>query len=133
MFPKSTHETFAQKMYQTYKAHKRFSKPKLARTAFTINHYAGDVSTKLLSHKFIKISTNSNCLQCNRLHTKQTSFLIRTKIMLWQSTKHCWMLQNAPLLRICSLHCLKNLLNSPSSRLLVHDLRYILAINLSEL
>ncbi|KAG0458351.1 hypothetical protein HPP92_023508 [Vanilla planifolia] len=43
MFPKSTHETFAQKLYQTYKAHKRFSKPKLARTAFTINHYAGDV------------------------------------------------------------------------------------------
>ncbi|XP_009395668.2 myosin-12-like isoform X1 [Musa acuminata AAA Group] len=44
MFPKSTHETFAQKMYQTYKNHKRFSKPKLARTAFTINHYAGDVA-----------------------------------------------------------------------------------------
>ncbi|VAI36655.1 unnamed protein product [Triticum turgidum subsp. durum] len=44
MFPKSTHETFAQKMYQTYKSHKRFSKPKLARTAFTINHYAGDVT-----------------------------------------------------------------------------------------
>ncbi|KAG2372288.1 Myosin-12 Myosin XI [Vigna angularis] len=42
MFPKSTHETFAQKMYQTYKSHKRFSKPKLARTDFTINHYAGD-------------------------------------------------------------------------------------------
>ncbi|EXC46298.1 Myosin-2 heavy chain [Morus notabilis] len=44
MFPKSTHETFAQKMYQIYKAHKRFSKPKLARTDFTINHYAGDVT-----------------------------------------------------------------------------------------
>ncbi|XP_048323404.2 myosin-12 isoform X1 [Ziziphus jujuba] len=44
MFPKSTHETFAQKMYQTYKAHKRFSKPKLSRTDFTINHYAGDVT-----------------------------------------------------------------------------------------
>ncbi|XP_072989878.1 myosin-12-like isoform X2 [Typha latifolia] len=44
MFPKSTHETFAQKMYQTYKGHKRFAKPKLARTAFTINHYAGDVT-----------------------------------------------------------------------------------------
>lgn len=43
MFPKSTHETFAQKMYQTYKGHKRFSKPKLSRTDFTINHYAGDV------------------------------------------------------------------------------------------
>ncbi|KAF9609184.1 hypothetical protein IFM89_013574 [Coptis chinensis] len=44
MFPKSTHETFAQKMYQTYKNHKRFSKPKLAQTAFTVNHYAGDVT-----------------------------------------------------------------------------------------
>ncbi|XP_074563999.1 myosin-12-like [Curcuma longa] len=44
MFPKSTHETFSQKMYQTYKSHKRFSKPKLAHTAFTINHYAGDVT-----------------------------------------------------------------------------------------
>ncbi|KAL5549552.1 hypothetical protein UlMin_004783 [Ulmus minor] len=44
MFPKSTHVTFAQKMYQTYKGHKRFSKPKLARTDFTINHYAGDVT-----------------------------------------------------------------------------------------
>ncbi|KAG9133660.1 hypothetical protein Leryth_021836 [Lithospermum erythrorhizon] len=44
MFPKSTHETFAQKMYQTYKGHKRFIKPKLARTDFTINHYAGDVT-----------------------------------------------------------------------------------------
>lgn len=43
MFPRSTHETFAQKMYHTYKGHKRFSKPKLARTDFTINHYAGDV------------------------------------------------------------------------------------------
>ncbi|XP_024993286.1 myosin-12-like isoform X1 [Cynara cardunculus var. scolymus] len=44
MFPKSTHETFAQKMYQTYNSHKRFSKPKLSRTNFTINHYAGDVT-----------------------------------------------------------------------------------------
>ncbi|KAJ9563359.1 hypothetical protein OSB04_008519 [Centaurea solstitialis] len=44
MFPKATHETFAQSMYQKYKAHKRFSKPKLSRTNFTINHYAGDVT-----------------------------------------------------------------------------------------
>lgn len=46
MFPRSTHETFAQKLYQTFKDHKRFSKPKLARTDFTINHYAGDVRSK---------------------------------------------------------------------------------------
>ncbi|OMO78429.1 IQ motif, EF-hand binding site [Corchorus capsularis] len=43
MFPKSTHETFTQKLYQTFKDHKRFVKPKLARTEFTIVHYAGEV------------------------------------------------------------------------------------------
>ncbi|XP_038897457.1 myosin-11 isoform X2 [Benincasa hispida] len=43
MFPKSTHETFSQKLYQTFKNHKRFTKPKLARSDFTIVHYAGDV------------------------------------------------------------------------------------------
>ncbi|XP_010522441.1 PREDICTED: myosin-7 [Tarenaya hassleriana] len=44
MFPRSTHDTFAQKLYQTFKDHKRFTKPKLARTDFTICHYAGDVT-----------------------------------------------------------------------------------------
>ncbi|GAB2293322.1 hypothetical protein Dimus_027524 [Dionaea muscipula] len=44
MFPKSTHETFAQKLYQTLKNNKRFSKPKFSRTAFTISHYAGEVT-----------------------------------------------------------------------------------------
>uniref|UniRef100_A0A2C9WMD3 Myosin motor domain-containing protein n=2 Tax=Manihot esculenta TaxID=3983 RepID=A0A2C9WMD3_MANES len=43
MFPKSTHETFAQKLYQTFKDHKRFIKPKLTRADFTIVHYAGEV------------------------------------------------------------------------------------------
>lgn len=43
MFPKSTHETFAQKLYQTFKSNKRFIKPKLSRTDFTISHYAGEV------------------------------------------------------------------------------------------
>ncbi|WMV47058.1 hypothetical protein MTR67_040443 [Solanum verrucosum] len=42
MFPRSTHETFAQKLYQTFTNHKRFCKPKLARSDFTICHYAGD-------------------------------------------------------------------------------------------
>ncbi|XP_021770214.1 myosin-9-like [Chenopodium quinoa] len=43
MFPKSTHETFSQKLYQTFKTNKRFIKPKLSRTDFTIAHYAGEV------------------------------------------------------------------------------------------
>jgi myosin-5 len=44
MFPKSTHETFAQKLYQTFKNYKRFTKPKLSRTSFAISHYAGEVT-----------------------------------------------------------------------------------------
>ncbi|CAM0882392.1 unnamed protein product [Alopecurus aequalis] len=44
MFPKSTHETLSQKLYEKFKNHKRFAKPKLSRTAFTIQHYAGDVT-----------------------------------------------------------------------------------------
>ncbi|KAL0322108.1 UNVERIFIED_CONTAM: Myosin-11, partial [Sesamum calycinum] len=43
MFPKSTHETFSNKLYQTFKNNKRFIKPKLSRTNFTIAHYAGEV------------------------------------------------------------------------------------------
>ncbi|XP_024926209.3 myosin-11 [Ziziphus jujuba] len=43
MFPKSTHETFSNKLYQTFMKHKRFIKPKLSRTNFTIAHYAGEV------------------------------------------------------------------------------------------
>ncbi|KAK7397333.1 hypothetical protein VNO78_18501 [Psophocarpus tetragonolobus] len=43
MFPKSTHETFSNKLYQTFKNHKRFVKPKLSRTEFIISHYAGEV------------------------------------------------------------------------------------------
>lgn len=44
MFPRSTHETFAQKLYQNFLNNKRFKKPKLARSDFTICHYAGDVT-----------------------------------------------------------------------------------------
>nr|XP_029123556.1 myosin-6 isoform X2 [Elaeis guineensis] len=44
MLPRSTHETFAQKLYQSFKNHKRFSKPKLSPSDFTISHYAGDVT-----------------------------------------------------------------------------------------
>ncbi|KAK8930678.1 hypothetical protein KSP39_PZI016534 [Platanthera zijinensis] len=43
MFPKSTYETFSQKLYQTFKTHNRFVKPKLSRSDFTICHYAGEV------------------------------------------------------------------------------------------
>ncbi|XP_059070090.1 myosin-17-like [Cryptomeria japonica] len=45
MFPRSTdHETFTEKLYQTFKSNKRFRIPKLSRTDFTICHYAGEVT-----------------------------------------------------------------------------------------
>lgn len=44
MFPKCTHESFSQKLYEKFRNNKRFCKPKLSRTAFTIQHYAGEVS-----------------------------------------------------------------------------------------
>lgn len=56
MFPKSTHETFAQKLYQTFQKHKRFVKPKLSRTDFTICHYAGEVGSIFLSSSCIELS-----------------------------------------------------------------------------
>ncbi|KAH7440883.1 hypothetical protein KP509_03G015200 [Ceratopteris richardii] len=44
MFPKSTHETFATKLFQHFKNNRRFKKPKLSTTDFTIAHYAGEVT-----------------------------------------------------------------------------------------
>eukprot|EP00850_Spirogloea_muscicola_P014538 SM000105S13883 [mRNA] locus=s105:253694:266157:- [translate_table: standard] len=44
MFPRSTHETFATKLYQAFSNNLRFSKPKVSRTDFTIDHYAGQVT-----------------------------------------------------------------------------------------
>ena len=43
-FPKATSADFAQKLYNSFTENKRFSKPKLSRSAFTLNHYAGNVT-----------------------------------------------------------------------------------------
>ncbi|KAG6505647.1 hypothetical protein ZIOFF_038012 [Zingiber officinale] len=48
MLPRSTHETFAQKLYQSFKNNKCFNKPKLSRSDFTICHYAGDQQLQAL-------------------------------------------------------------------------------------
>ncbi|XP_063937262.1 myosin-8 isoform X3 [Daucus carota subsp. sativus] len=47
ILPRSTHKTFAEKLYQTFSSHKRFKKPKFSQTDFTICHYAGDVCTSV--------------------------------------------------------------------------------------
>jgi myosin V len=45
-FPKATHQDYAQKLYSTPNVSdsKRFSKPRLAQSDFTIAHYAGEVT-----------------------------------------------------------------------------------------
>ncbi|KAG8635974.1 myosin-15 isoform X2 [Manihot esculenta] len=44
MFPKSTHETFATKLFQNFCAHPRLEKAKFSETDFTVSHYAGKVT-----------------------------------------------------------------------------------------
>ncbi|KAK9683914.1 hypothetical protein RND81_10G174600 [Saponaria officinalis] len=44
MFPKSTHETFANKLFQNFPAHPRLQKAKFSQTDFGISHYAGKVT-----------------------------------------------------------------------------------------
>jgi len=82
MFPKSTHETFSNKLYQTFKTHKRFIKPKLSRTDFIISHYAGevlfDLSTnfsKKMRNLCILISTVINL----QVHYQSDQFLDKNK------------------------------------------------------
>ena len=44
MFPATTHEQFAQKLYGALRDETRFKKPKRSTTAFTLDHYAGEVT-----------------------------------------------------------------------------------------
>lgn len=41
MFPKSTHQTFTNKLFQNFRGHPRLEKAKFYETDFTISHYAG--------------------------------------------------------------------------------------------
>ncbi|KAL3655801.1 hypothetical protein CASFOL_000197 [Castilleja foliolosa] len=44
MFPKSTHETFTNKLFQNFCSHRRLEKAKFSETDFFISHYAGKVN-----------------------------------------------------------------------------------------
>ncbi|KAL6556707.1 hypothetical protein OROGR_005995 [Orobanche gracilis] len=44
MFPKSTHETFSNKLFQNFRSHRCLEKAKFCETDFTISHYAGKVN-----------------------------------------------------------------------------------------
>ncbi|KAK4366137.1 hypothetical protein RND71_014017 [Anisodus tanguticus] len=82
MFPRSTHEMFAQKLYQTFKNHKRFCKPKLARSDFTICHYAGDVTYQtelfLEKNKDYVIAEHQALLNASKCSFQQLQSLLET-------------------------------------------------------
>lgn len=127
MLPRSTHETFAQKLYQTYKNHKRFAKPKLSRSDFTICHYAGDVCMDcfciFLQHSLYQPWYESMVL-C-RSPIKRNYFWTRTKIMLLLSIRLCWVLQNVHLFQAFSLFYLRIPQNLQSFHPLVLGSRWI--------
>lgn len=129
MLPRSTHETFAQKLYQTFKNHKRFAKPKLSRSDFTICHYAGDVSTECFA--FILLAELVLMWKCSlyRLPIKHSYFWTRIKIMLLLNIRLSWVLQNVPSFLAFFLFCLRIPQNPPSFHPLVLDSRWIIVSN----
>lgn len=62
MLRNSTHEIFAEKLYQKYKDNPHFSRPKFSRSDFTIHHYAGNVTyqTDLFLDKNIDAAVNEH-------------------------------------------------------------------------
>ncbi|CAM0877745.1 unnamed protein product [Alopecurus aequalis] len=67
MLRNSTHETFAEKLYQKFKDNQHFSKPKFSRSDFTVHHYAGNVTyqTDLFLDKNIDYAVNEHQVLLN--------------------------------------------------------------------
>ncbi|KAG8099976.1 hypothetical protein GUJ93_ZPchr0013g37336 [Zizania palustris] len=74
MLRNSTHETFAEKLYQNFKSNPHFSRPKFSRSDFTIHHYAGHVTyqTDLFLDKNIDYAVNEHQVL---LHDSRCSFV----------------------------------------------------------
>ncbi|MFS8022610.1 putative myosin head, motor domain, armadillo-like helical [Helianthus anomalus] len=66
VFPRSTHETFSHKLYQTFRSHPRFFKPKLSRTGFTISHYAGESEQFLDKNKDYVVPEHQDMLTASK-------------------------------------------------------------------
>lgn len=66
MFPKSTHETFTNKLFQNFLAHARLEKAKFYETDFTISHYAGKAcQTKtFVTSLYVHEENDCYCYSC---------------------------------------------------------------------
>ncbi|XP_042486248.1 myosin-15 isoform X2 [Macadamia integrifolia] len=74
MFPKSTHETFSTKLFQSFRTHPRLEKAKFSETDFTISHYAGKVNYQ--TDSFLDKNRDYVVVEhCNLLSSSKCSFV----------------------------------------------------------
>ncbi|KAJ3695578.1 hypothetical protein LUZ60_000955 [Juncus effusus] len=74
MFPKSTHETFSTKLFQSFKSHKRLEKTKFSETNFTLSHYAGKVTYQ--TDSFLDKNRDYVIMEhCNLLSSSKCTFV----------------------------------------------------------
>ncbi|KAJ4806937.1 Myosin-17 [Rhynchospora pubera] len=97
MLPRATHETFATSMYNKFKGNKRFSKPKLSRTDFTISHFAGDLQLNSLMDTLN--ATEPHYVRC----VKPNNVL---KPMIFQNSSILQQLQCGGVLEAIRISCL---------------------------
>ncbi|RLN32866.1 myosin-6-like [Panicum miliaceum] len=89
MLRNSTHEIFAEKLYQKFKGNPHFSRPKFARSDFTIHHYAGNVTyqTDLFLDKNIDYAVNEHQVLLNASRCSFVSSLFPPSEESTKSTK----------------------------------------------
>lgn len=74
MFPKSTHETFSNKLFQNFRSHRRLEKAKFSETDFIISHYAGKVNYQ--TETFIDKNRDYVVVEhCNLLASSRCPFI----------------------------------------------------------
>ncbi|CAL5065850.1 unnamed protein product [Urochloa decumbens] len=89
MLRNSTHEVFAEKLYQKFKGNPHFSRPKFSRSDFTIHHYAGNVTyqTDLFLDKNIDYAVNEHQVLLNASRCSFVSSLFPPSEESTKSTK----------------------------------------------
>ncbi|KAL3497415.1 hypothetical protein ACH5RR_040147 [Cinchona calisaya] len=74
MFPRSTHATFSNKLFQNFRAHLRLEKAKFSETDFTISHYAGKVTYQ--TQAFLDKNRDYVVVEhCNLLSSSKCQFI----------------------------------------------------------
>ncbi|KAG9135235.1 hypothetical protein Leryth_013509 [Lithospermum erythrorhizon] len=74
MFPKSTHATFSNKLFQNFGSHPRLEKEKFSETDITMSHYAGKVTYQ--TDTFIDKNRDYIVVEhCNLLSSSKCSFI----------------------------------------------------------